>query len=181
MAGLGQQDWDGGFMAVAEIVTGENASVGHLPESDETLPPIGQTGTQRIDCARRFTHMRMRTALHPLSGVIPLPVTAGRITAAKGRLALHMADPPGEKDDPPAGLQARIDRDLEVGDLWITEADLPARPELVKTISVAAPKRQGRVRFMRIGPEAAPLDLQPCGATHVGRTAEIGLVRAGKT
>ena len=82
-------------MAVAEIVTGENASVGYLPESDETLPPIGQTGTQRIECARRFAHMRMHTALHPLSVVIPLPVTGGRITAAKVRLAFDMVDPPG--------------------------------------------------------------------------------------
>lgn len=184
-AELGRLDWDGVSLAVAEIVKGENGSVGLLPKSVETLPPIGQTGTQRIECARRFAHMRMHTALHPLSVVIPLPVTGGRITAAKGRLAFHMADPPGEKDDPRAGLQARIDRDLEVGDLWITEADLAARPELVKTLPVALPKEQGpvrfvRVRFVRIGPAAAPFDLQPCGATHFERIAEIGLVRIGK-
>jgi misacylated tRNA(Ala) deacylase len=40
-------------------------------------------------------------------------------------------------------------------------------------MSVKPPKSTGRVRLI----EAAGLDLQPCGGTHVRATAEIGAVR----
>ena len=33
---------------------------------------------------------------------------------------------------------------------------------------------------MRIGADETPVDLQPCGGTHVRSTAEIGAVRVGK-
>ncbi|MCR9140061.1 MAG: alanyl-tRNA editing protein, partial [Alphaproteobacteria bacterium] len=57
---------------------------------------------------------------------------------------------------------------------------LRARPELVKTMSVAPPMGAGKVRLVRIGQGADQVDLQPCGGTHVMGTAEIGPVRLGK-
>ena len=73
-----------------------------------------------------------------------------------------------------------MDRDLPVQEDWITEADLDARPELVKTMSVSPPRGQGRVRLIRIGAGAEQVDLQPCGGTHVARTGEIGALKLGK-
>ncbi len=58
--------------------------------------------------------------------------------------------------------------------------NLLANPGLVKTMSVMPPIGQGRVRLVRIGQGAAQIDLQPCGGTHVARTAEIGRIELGK-
>ena len=60
--------------------------------------------------------------------------------------------------------------------MWITDAELDAQPELVKTMSVQPPRGAGRVRLLRI----PGIDLQPCGGTHVADIAEIGPVRVVK-
>ena len=59
---------------------------------------------------------------------------------------------------------------------WITEEELAANPELVRTMSVEPPRGQGRVRVLDI----EGVDLQPCGGTHVAATGEIGEVRVRK-
>ena len=124
--------------------------------------------------------MRVHTALHLLSVVIPLPVTGGQIGADKGRLDFDMPDPPEDIEALNAALNALIDRDLPVTDSWITDDELLANPGLVKTMSVMPPMGQGRVRLVRIGDGKDQVDLQPCGGTHVARTGEIGRVEIGK-
>ena len=57
--------------------------------------------------------------------------------------------------------------------VWITDEELDARPELVKTMSVQPPRGAGRVRLLRI----PDIDLQPCGGTHVANIGEIGGIR----
>ena len=68
---------------------------------------------------------------------------------------------------------ALIARGVETATEWITDAELDARPELVKTMSVQPPRGAGRVRLLRI----PGIDLQPCGGTHVRNIAEIGGIR----
>ena len=120
--------------------------------------------------------MRMHTALHLLSVVLPFPVTGGAIGEGRGRLDFDMAEPPPAAATIAEALNELAARDLEVTESWITDAELAARPGLVKTLSVAPPTGQGRVRLVRIGSAAEQVDLQPCGGTHVARTAEIGLL-----
>jgi misacylated tRNA(Ala) deacylase len=108
--------------------------------------------------------------------VIPLPVTGGQIGPDRGRLDFDMPDPPEDIAALEEALNAHIDADLPVTESWITDEELAANPGLVKTMSVAPPVGQGRVRLIRIG----EIDLQPCGGTHVARTAEIGRVGIGK-
>jgi len=120
--------------------------------------------------------MRVHTALHLLSVVIPLPVTGGQIGVDRGRLDFDMPEPPKDMAAIEAALNRLIDRDLAVTEEWITDAELEANPGLVKTMSVRPPVGQGRVRLVRIG----QIDLQPCGGTHVARTSEIGQVALGK-
>ena len=56
---------------------------------------------------------------------------------------------------------------------WVDEAVLDENPALVRTLSVKPPRGTGRLRLVRIGDGEIPVDLQPCGGTHVARTGEI--------
>ncbi len=176
----GALHWGEGEVAIVEARKTGAGGVVLLTGAGAALPPVGAEVTQRLDWARRYLHMRSHTALHLLSVVIPLPVTGGQIGAGKGRLDFDMPEPPDDVAAVEAALNAMIARDLVVSEDWITEAELEANPGLVKTLSVAPPKGQGRVRLIRIGAGATQVDLQPCGGTHVARTAEIGPVRIGK-
>lgn len=176
----GHLTWDGGTARVTEARKGEGGAVLLLLEEGAPVPTAGTALEQHIDMDRRMGHMRVHTCLHLLSVVIPLPVSGGSISADKGRLDFAMPEPPEDKAALEAALQALIDRDLAVTEDWITDADLDANPGLVKTMSVAPPRGAGRVRLVRIGTPEEQVDLQPCGGTHVARTAEIGRIRIGK-
>ena len=176
----GQIQWEGGRMAIATAVKVEGGGIALVPAEPVALPPVGAQLRQRIDWDRRHRHMRVHTALHLLSVVIPLPVTGGQIGADKGRLDFDMPEAPTDVPALDAALNALIARDLAVTDSWITDEELLANPGLVKTMSVMPPMGQGRVRLVRIGDDKTLIDLQPCGGTHVARTAEIGRVEIGK-
>jgi misacylated tRNA(Ala) deacylase len=176
----GWLDWAGGSARIATAVKGEGGAIILVPEAPEALPAPGTEVRQRLDWDRRYRHMRVHTALHLLSVVIPLPVTGGQIGAERGRLDFDMPEPPADTAAIEAALNDLVARDLPVTDDWITDAELEANPGLVKTMSVRPPTGQGRVRLVRIGQGADQIDLQPCGGTHVARTGEIGRLRLGK-
>ena len=176
----GEIAWEGGKLSIATAVKVEGGLIALVPAEATRLPPVGAEITQRIDWDRRYRLMRMHTALHLLSVVIPLPVTGGQIGTDRGRLDFDMPDPPRDITSLNAALNLMIGRDLAVTDTWISDDELRANPGLVKTMSVQPPMGQGRVRLVRIGEGAAQVDLQPCGGTHVARTAEIGSVEIGK-
>lgn len=172
--------WDGRRLAIATTLKGEDGRSVMLLAEPQPLPPVGTEVELVLDWARRHAHMRVHTALHLLSVVIPLPVTGGQIAVGKGRLDFDMPEVPEDLPALEAALNALISRDLPVSTDWISDAELEANPGLVKTMSVKPPMGQGRVRLVRIGEGAEQIDLQPCGGTHVARTAEIGRVRLGK-
>ncbi|WP_264213390.1 alanyl-tRNA editing protein [Leisingera thetidis] len=176
----GQLLWGDGQCTIATTVKGENSAVVLVPHEGETLPPAGTPVTQVLDWDRRYGHMRVHTALHLLSVVIPLEVTGGSVSAEKGRLDFNMPEAPEDKQALQDQLQALIDRDLEVTEDWISDEELEANPQLVKTMSVSPPRGAGQVRLVRIGTADEQIDLQPCGGTHVRRTGEIGKIRLGK-
>lgn len=172
--------WDGIEMPIATTVKGEGGAVVLVPAEPMPLPGTGTHVMQYLDWERRHRHMRVHTALHLLSVVVPLPVTGGAITSEKGRLDFDMPEAPADRDIIEEALQLLIERDLPVSETWVTDAVLEATPELVKTMSVKPPRGQGRVRLVRIGKGGDQVDLQPCGGTHVARTGEIGAIRLGK-
>jgi len=176
----GELLWDGGSCEIATAVKGDTPTeVVHVPAPEQTMPAVGTRVTAKLNWDVRHRYMRVHTALHLLSVVIPLPVTGGSIGAEKGRLDFDMPEAPEDKDALQAELNALIAADHPVTDEWITDAELEAKPDMVKTMSVKPPTGQGHVRLVRIG-GADPVDLQPCGGTHVSSTAEIGTVRLGK-
>lgn len=176
----GRIDWAGGRLAIATAVKVEGGQVALVPAEPAAMPPIGAALVQTIDWDRRHRHMRVHTALHLLSVVLPFAVTGGQIGAERGRLDFDMAEPPQDMAAVEAALNRLIDADLPVTDDWISDADLLANPGLIKTMSVKPPMGQGRVRLVRIGTPANQIDLQPCGGTHVARTAEIGRIALGR-
>jgi misacylated tRNA(Ala) deacylase len=176
----GRISWSGGALDIATAVKAGEGAIALVPATPSALPDIGTQVEQELDWARRLGHMRVHTALHLLSVVIPLPVSGGAITANKGRLDFNMPDAPEDKAVIEAALQALIDRDLKVSESWITDAELDANPGLVKTMSVMPPRGAGRVRLVAIGSQDTQIDLQPCGGTHVTSTGQIGRIRLGK-
>ncbi|MEM1067122.1 MAG: alanyl-tRNA editing protein [Pseudomonadota bacterium] len=176
----GRIAWEGGQAEIATTTKGEGEAIVLVPAEGAPHPPVGAEITQALDWERRESHMRVHTALHLLSVIIPLPVTGGSISAGKGRLDFDMPEAPADKAVLEAELNALAERDLPVTEEWITEAELDANPGLVKTLTVQPPRGAGRIRLIRIGAGDATVDLQPCGGTHVVRTGEIGALRLGK-
>lgn len=173
-------EWQGGKLAIATAVKVEAGQVALVPAEARAIPPVGAFVLQRLDWVRRHRLMRMHTALHLLSVVIPLPVTGGQIGAERGRLDFDMPDAPADVAAWAQAINRLIDLDLPVTEDWITDAELGANLGLVKTMSVRPPVGQGKVRLIRIGQGVDQIDLQPCGGTHVARTGEIGRVEIGK-
>ncbi len=176
----GVLEWQGGTIEIATTVKGEGGAIVLVPAEPNPLPPVGAHVTQKLNWERRHRHMRVHTALHLLSVVIPLPVTGGSISPERGRLDFDMPEAPKDKAILEDTLNKLIACDFAVSTEWISEAELDANPGLVKTMSVAPPKGAGRVRLVRIGEGENTADLQPCGGTHVRFTSEIGRVRLGK-
>ncbi len=176
----GELRWNGSAVSVATAATIGDGAVALVPAEPGVLPEIGAEVVQRVDWERRYLHMRMHTALHLLSVVIPLPVTGGSVGMGKGRLDFDMAEPPRGAEEIEARLVELVDSDLPVSEEWITDEELQANPGLVKTMSARPPTGRGRVRLIRIGKDGATVDLQPCGGTHVARTGEVGGVSVAK-
>jgi len=163
-------------IATAVHPDGDKTAVVHVPAEGQALPEPGAAVTAEIDWDRRHRLMRMHTALHLLSVVLPFPVTGGAVGEDKGRLDFDMPEVPADLAALEARLNAMVEADHKVSSEWITDAEMAAKPDLVKTMKVKPPMGQGRVRLVRIG----SVDLQPCGGTHVAGTAEIGRLALGK-
>lgn len=167
---------DGREFKVSDTKKGEQpGTVAHVlaDMAAELVPGTRLTG--RIDWERRHRLMRMHTCLHLLSAVIVAPVTGGAVGDGYGRLDFDLPESP-DQVEVQEKLDALIKRDAAVSFRWITDAELDAQPELVKTLSVQPPRGAGEVRLVQV----EGIDLQPCGGTHVARIGEIGQVLISK-
>ncbi len=166
--------WEGGTAAIADTLKGEGDTILHIPAAGAALPPPGATVTARIDSARRQALMRMHTSLHLLCAVLPgIAVTGGAVNPDRSRLDFDLPNPP-TREEVEARLNELIAADHPVTTEWVDESVLDTNPGLVRTLSVQPPRGTGRLRLVRIGAGDAPVDLQPCGGTHVARTGLIG-------
>ncbi len=145
----------------------------HVPAAGADLSDlqVGMTVTAQVDKARREAHRRFHTATHLLCALVPHPVDGCSITAAYARLDFHMNEPL-DKEALTAGIARLVAAAHPVRHRWISEAELDANPGLVRSMSVQPPRGQGRIRVLEI----EGVDLQPCGGTHVGNTADVGAV-----
>lgn len=169
---------DGSVIAIATAVhpEGDKTRIVHVPADGQGAVAAGEAVTAAIGWERRYRLMRMHTALHLLSVVFPFAVTGGSVGEDKGRLDFDMPEVPEDLPALEAALNAMVADNHAVTQEWITDAEMAANPDLIKTMNVKPPMGQGRVRLIRIG----DVDLQPCGGTHVRNTQEIGKLALGK-
>ncbi len=169
----------GGGGAIEIVDTRKGAGPGdilHIPAPGADLPAAGASVVAEIDWERRHRLMRIHTCLHLLSAVLPYPVTGGQVGDGKGRLDFDIPEAILDKQRITDELNRLIAENHAVRSRWISDDELAAQPELVKTMSVKPPSGQGRVRLLEID----GVDLQPCGGTHVAATGEIGPVEVRK-
>jgi len=164
---------DGSTLAIVDTVKGEGGIL-HLPESPVQLA-AGEAVTARIDWERRHRHMRFHTATHLLCAIVPHQTNGCSITRDYARLDFDMVELL-DREHLERELARLIEEAHEVRTVWITDEELDAKPELVRTMSVKPPRGVGRVRLLEI----EGVDLQPCGGTHVANTREIGRLRVAK-
>jgi len=164
-----------GEFKVVDTRKGDGDSVLHLMESSQSFE-AGERVQISIDWERRHRLMRMHTALHLLGSIVRAPVTGGRIAEDKAHLDFDIELEKLQKEALEERLNALTSSSVKTRALWITDEELDARPELVRTMSVAPPRGAGKVRLLEI----PGVDLQACGGTHVADIAEIGKLRIVK-
>jgi misacylated tRNA(Ala) deacylase len=176
---------DGSVITIADTIKspsplgeggGEGHAILHMPAPDQnvTLVP-GEKVTLRLDWERRHRHMRFHTATHLLCAIVPHQTNGCSITRDYARLDFDMVEPL-DKAHLESELERLVNEAHEVRTVWITDEELDAKPDLVRTMSVKPPRGLGRVRLLEID----GVDLQPCGGTHVANTREIGKLRVAK-
>ena len=160
---------DGRRWPVVDARKGDGGRVLHLLAEGSALPVPGDQVDAVVDWTRRHLHMRMHTGLHLLGSVLRFGVTGGQVATDRSRLDF---DTQAEIDAAQVNqaLQALVEADRPVSCRWITDGELDAQPDLVRTLSVPPPRGAGRIRLLEI----AGVDLQPCGGTHVRSTGEVG-------
>ena len=165
---------NGARIAIADTRKGEApGSVVHIPAPDVSVPEPGELLSLELDWERRYTLMRLHTALHLLSCVVVAPVSGGNIAPEKARLDFDIDMSLLDAERITRETNALIASGVATETVWITDEELDAQPDLVKTMSVQPPRGVGRVRLLKI----PGIDLQPCGGTHVRNIAEIGGIR----
>lgn len=168
---------DGREIAVADTVKSDDILHVPAPGQEALLAALaaGMPVTARVDWERRHRHMRLHTATHLLCAIVPHPTNGCSITAGYARLDFDMVEPL-DKAHLEAELARLVAEAHDVRTVWITDEELDARPELVRTMSVQPPRGVGRVRLLEI----EGVDLQACGGTHVANTREIGALRVAR-
>ncbi len=171
----GRIEWNGLSAKVIDTRHGEQGVIRHLLADGSPLPPVGSEVTAILDWEQRYRHMRMHTAMHLLGTVLKYGVTGGNITAQRSRLDFDMQDAI-DKEAVTAAVQKLVDDNHPVSSHWITDEELDAQPDLVRTMSVQPPRGVGKIRLLEI----SGVDLQPCGGTHLQSTGEVGRVSIDK-
>ena len=163
--------------AIADTVKGESpGEILHVPAPGQGLALApGAKVIARIDWDRRHRHMRFHTATHLLCAIVPHQTNGCSITKDYARLDFDMVEPL-DRDHLERELARLVAEAHDVRTTWITDEELDAKPELVRTMSVQPPRGVGRVRLLEI----EGVDLQACGGTHVANTREIGAIRVAK-
>lgn len=171
---------DGSKIEIAATVCGETKDeIIHVPAPDQPVPEIGEKLTLHVDWDRRYKLMRMHTACHLLTVVCPYPITGASVGEEESRVDFDIPELDGDKASINAELMRLVEGNHPIYVETITDDELAANPDLVKSKNVRPPSGTGQIRLVCIG-ENASVDSQPCGGTHVTETKEVGEIHIGK-
>ena len=171
---------DGSTINIATTVTGESKQqIVLVADENEILPTVGETLVGHIDWERRYKLMQMHTACHLLSVICPYPITGAAVNVDNSRVDFDLSDTSIDKQEVSEELMRLVNANHPVYTKWISEEELDANPEIVRSKNVRPPRGLGKIRLVCIG-ENACIDSQPCGGTHVTETGEIGNIHIGK-
>ena len=170
---------DGSRIEISATRHGETKDIIiHVPAAGEQSPLVGEKLVLHVDWPRRYRLMRMHTACHLLSVVCQFPITGAAVGEEESRVDFDMGETI-DKDEVTAALMKLVSENHPVYLQWITDAELAANPDIVKSKNVRPPIGLGRVSLVCIG-EDASIDSQPCGGTHVSETQEVGAIFIAK-
>jgi misacylated tRNA(Ala) deacylase len=170
---------DGSKIDITATVNGEtkNDFVHILAEGSPTTV-IGEKIVLHVDWERRYKLMRMHTACHLLSVVCEYPITGAAVGENESRIDFDMRDTI-DKTDVTAKMMELVTQNHPIFTKMISESELDANPDLVKSKNVKPPRGVGDIRLVCIGQDSK-IDSQPCGGTHVSETQEVGAIHIGK-
>ena len=137
-------------IASASYTDADKSEISHLLSAAGFALKEGEAVHAAIDWDLRYARMRMHSALHLLSAVLPYPVTGGAVGDTDGRLDFDIPEAGLDKEEITRKLAQMIAAGAEVRSRWISDAELEAAPGLVKTMSVKPPIGTGRVRLIEI-------------------------------
>ena len=104
----------------------------------------------RIDWDHRFRLMRMHTSMHLLCAALPYYVTGGSIGWEKSRIDFDLGEETFEFETLNQIINEFIQQAHPISYQWITNEELDAQPELVRTLSVQPPRTNGQIRLVNI-------------------------------
>src|ERR1700690_2190161 len=132
---------DGARLVIENAVYTDAAKseIAHVPAAGSPALKVGDTVTAAIDWDKRYARMRMHTALHLLSAVLPYAVTGGSGGDSENRLDFDVPEAALDKPAITPRLNEMIASSPPVSSRWISDDEPPANPGLVKTMSVKPP------------------------------------------
>jgi misacylated tRNA(Ala) deacylase len=170
---------DGSKIDVTASVNGETKNdFVHILAENSPTPDIGEKIVLHVDWERRYKLMRMHTACHLLSVVCEYPITGAAVGENESRIDFDMSDTI-DKTDVTAKMMELVTQNHPIFTKMISESELDANPDLVKSKNVKPPRGVGDIRLVCIGQDSK-IDSQPCGGTHVSETQEVGAIHIGK-
>ncbi|MGO8655129.1 alanyl-tRNA editing protein, partial [Rhizobium ruizarguesonis] len=136
---------DGSKIALGQTKHGPSKDVIiHVPLENEPRPVVGETLVLHVDWPRRYRLMRMHTACHLLSVVCSYPITGAAVGEEESRVDFDMIETI-DKDAVTAKLMELVEQNHPVTLQWITDEELVANPDIVKSKNVRPPMGLGRV------------------------------------
>lgn len=161
------------------VYSKDRKTIVHVCETEQSTLQIGDSIVCHIDWERRHKLMQMHTACHLLSVVCPHPITSANVGENESRVDFDLQGASYSKEDVSDKIMALVNANHTIYTQWISENELLANPDIVKSKNVKPPLGVGDIRLVCIGDDAT-IDSQPCGGTHVSETQEVGEIYISK-
>ena len=163
--------WDGGKVIVRQVIK-KGDSVKHIIEGEK--PPVGKKIQGLVDWDKRYSHMKMHTAQHILSGIVfdnfNARTVGNQIHADYSRVDFH---PVKFSDEDLKNITQKfneiISKNLPVKIYEEERESLEKRVNQQRSNLDLLPKFITRLRIVEI----EGFDVCPCAGTHVRNTNEI--------